>query len=572
MMNKMKVKVKILMLSLVMFAALLIVAGYSYNRMSYLYDELEFIHSDSLTAVQCLNDARTQQRAIQADLYHIILYCGDSASQKESMKDIEERKKIYEDDIVAYKETKRDDYENESLKEIENNLKAYREGREPVIELALQDKEKEALEAYTHIETVLESSQTNIKELAQYNVDQVAAVIQKEESAYKKSICIFVAILILTFAFAILATWLISNNIVKALRHVVNYFKLLSSGDFSNKVPEKLIERKDEIGELATAVNTMHKSVSSLLLKVNTSSFAIDEVAKSVNNEATKLNTDTKNVSATTEELSAGMEETAASSEEMLATANTMETAVSNIAEKAEMGANKAVIISNKARKIRGKSEENKQRTESMVADSEHKLRIAIEKAGAVEKVNLLADSIKNISEQTNLLALNAAIEAARAGDAGKGFSVVAEEIRKLAEDSKNAVTKIQETIQVIIDSVAELSDSSKDILGFVDKQVLPDYETLVQTSDEYCEDADYYRDLSSVLSTTSNELLSSITELNRAVEEVAIAANEGAQGTTDISVRVASIAQMSNVIYDLSEKANKNSNNLKEEMTKFKL
>ncbi|EKY01557.1 methyl-accepting chemotaxis protein signaling domain protein [Selenomonas sp. oral taxon 138 str. F0429] len=80
------------------------------------------------------------------------------------------------------------------------------------------------------------------------------------------------------------------------------------------------------------------------------------------------------------------------------------------------------------------------------------------ELAGRMEEINLLADSIKQITDQTNLLALNAAIEAARAGEAGKGFSVVAEEIRRLAEQSNEAINKIQETTGVIVSSVEELS------------------------------------------------------------------------------------------------------------------
>ena len=80
------------------------------------------------------------------------------------------------------------------------------------------------------------------------------------------------------------------------------------------------------------------------------------------------------------------------------------------------------------------------------------------ELAARMEEINLFADSIKQITDQTNLLALNAAIEAARAGEAGKGFSVVAEEIRRLAEQSNEAINKIQETTDVIVSSVEELS------------------------------------------------------------------------------------------------------------------
>ena len=88
-----------------------------------------------------------------------------------------------------------------------------------------------------------------------------------------------------------------------------------------------------------------------------------------------------------------------------------------------------------------------------------------------VENIKVMADTIASISEETNLLALNAAIEAARAGEQGKCFAVVAEEIKKLAEQSSQAVVGIQDTIIKVQEALKNLSDNSKEVLTYATRQ-----------------------------------------------------------------------------------------------------
>lgn len=377
---------------------------------------------------------------------------------------------------------------------------------------------------------------------------------------------------IISIVVGIAIAYIAASSISKPITAASKYLNVVATGDFTGTIPDKLLKMKDETGLLANAINTMQQSIRNIIIKVAEESAAVSEKLASINAKMEQLNKNIEEVSATTEELSAGTEEYASSTEEMNATAIEMENAVGSIAQKAQEGAITVGNVNTMSQEMRQNAILSKENALALYSRTKNNLQEAIEQSKAVHQINELSEAILGITSQTNLLALNAAIEAARAGEAGKGFTVVAEEIRKLAEDSKNTVTKIQEITKIILSAVENLSASSSEIMEFIDKKVLSDYDQLVTMSDTYSEKSTSINDMITDFSATCEQLLASMQNMVKAIEEIARGANDEAQGATNIAQRASEIAQMSNDVIKISESAKASSELLIETVSKFKV
>ena len=393
---------------------------------------------------------------------------------------------------------------------------------------------------------------------------------QKEISDVSKGIFYLVVTVILLAVINLTNIVYSTTKIIKPLIKFKDSMLTLASGDltFENSVSHN----SSEVGQLSEAISRTRNDIVYLVKNVKDEVDTIEEIEKNIDYNITELNFNIENISSNVEELSASMEETAAASEEMAATSHQIESTVSHVSEKSNEGAKKALSISEKANGIRTKAESNQLETKTLIAETSYKLRESIEKAKAIEEINILAEAIKAITNQTNLLALNAAIEAARAGEAGRGFSVVADEIRKLAEQSNQAINQIQDTTDIIISSVEDLTKESSTMLDFMETRIMSDYEILVKTSQEYSQDADYFNLLSSDLSKLSEETLISVQEIIRVIDGVATASTQGAQGVTDVAERVSEIANKSGTVMNLANNANESAGRLKAGILSFKI
>ncbi len=268
--------------------------------------------------------------------------------------------------------------------------------------------------------------------------------------------------------FSALQSVFISRSVTQPLQAGVGILERISKGDISSDVVESLRARKDEVGELARAMQIMTESLRRLLKDI---SGGISTLAAS----ATELSAVSKQTASGVADMSEKAHTVAAAAEE--ASANTtsvavgMEQSSANISAVAsateQMSTTVGDIAANTAR-ARAISEQATTQAQTVSAQ--------MQKLGqAAQEIGHVTETITNISAQTNLLALNATIEAARAGSAGKGFAVVANEIKELArqtaeatEDIKARIAGVQGSSGAAISDIDQITGVIKEVGGIV--------------------------------------------------------------------------------------------------------
>lgn len=394
-----------------------------------------------------------------------------------------------------------------------------------------------------------------------------AGVIQLLNSSARQVLRITITCLII----ALIILGLVVSRICKGLRRVdAKLYDLVhNEGDLTRELD---IHSGDELELIANNVNSLLQHIRNIMLHIADNSAHLIRSSEHMVKNISGAETGITDVSAAMEEMSAAMEETSASINQVNTSIENVYETIERISHTANKGMEASNEIMSKAEDIQSNAIGQRESARIQAQKMAEAMNEKIEQSRAVEKIDRLTEDILNITSQTNLLALNASIEAARAGEAGRGFAVVADEIGKLASNSAETATEIQQVSIQVVGSVNELAQKAEDMLSFIDEIAMGGYEKLLETTQSYRDDVGDMNTMMTNFARESEEVMNSVERIREAASSVNIAVEETVKGVTSVTETAVDLTGNVKDIQDEAAANREIADQLNMEVNKFKL
>ncbi|MBA5763039.1 methyl-accepting chemotaxis protein [Vibrio sp. 404] len=340
----------------------------------------------------------------------------------------------------------------------------------------------------------------------------------------------------------ILSSVLLSRVICRPVNRALEFASKIAQGQLNNSIDEKELT-KDELGTLLKELVTMQSNLHSLVSEINDSTI--------------QLTAAVEEVSAISSQTANGMQNQQLELSSVASAMTEMQAAVGEVAQNTEVGATSAYSATEVAKQGTQTLHQTIAVIERVSVTIQESEALAQELESSSNNINMVIDVIQGIAEQTNLLALNAAIEAARAGEQGRGFAVVADEVRSLAQRTQDSTSQIVDIVGQLQANTSKMGLSSRDCQSGIAQCVAQVNEAGSQIS-EIEQSVDNIAQMSTQIATACSEQNSVSEELNRSVEQINFSSTEMAEGASQTAVACQQISSLAH--------------NLKARMESFKL
>lgn len=356
-------------------------------------------------------------------------------------------------------------------------------------------------------------------------------------------------IIIALMACALLA--MVITFIVKAITKVIGHLDEVADGKLDFKISEKLLQRSDEIGNIACSVHTLIGGLASIVVNIHHSTGELAEFKDDFQKKFETINNSISNVNVAVDEIANGATSQADETQKVNSQINDMGDAITKTSQNVD-----SLTQSTEQMKEHNEQLDTTIQELMEISDRNKESLAAVynqtnETNQSVMHIGNAVDMITDIAGQTNLLSLNASIEAARAGEYGKGFAVVADQIRQLADQSANTAKEIGEIVAELIEN----SNTSVETMGVVRQEMTGQYEKLNTTKDIFEQLNEEVNNVVTAIESISTEV-ESLDKLKGEVlgsaESLAAIAQENAASTEETS---ASMVELGEIVNDCNTK-----------------
>jgi methyl-accepting chemotaxis protein len=398
--------------------------------------------------------------------------------------------------------------------------------------------------------------------------DDRSLAVENALNGQQQTVKILMLSMVLSVIIGSLLVYFISRSVSRNLNKVVNISNKIAEGDL---IAEPIIyDGKDEIGKLAIAINTMGANLRSIISRVA-------HVSETVTGQSEELTQSANEVKAGSEQVAVTMQELATGAESQATSAATLASTMESFSTKMHEAHSNGELVLGSSNQVISMAAEGGRLMESSIqqmANIDQIVQGAVKRVQGLEEqsqqITKLVSVIQDIANQTNLLALNAAIEAARAGEHGRGFAVVADEVRKLAEQVSVSVTDITDIVTNIQKETNNVTDSLQNGYEEVEKgteQIKITGDTFIGINEGINEMASNIQRITGHLSTMSADSQ----EMSTTIQEIASVSEEAAAGVEETSASAQQTSSSMEEVAVSSEELSKLAEELNELVRNFK-